>query len=160
MKPADLKVKLLEALEGSSSQQPVDVKSLYALGTEEEVQAALLELYHQQQIHCCVITRKGVERIVWWRLMEVQVERSISEQHVDQRGRHSRKPSGLRQVAHEKVVECPGIAAAALIQHMLHEFPRATKTQALMTLSNMRHQKRIHAEGPRGHYIYHPRKGG
>lgn len=158
-KPADLKTKLLKALANSTSQQPVDVTKLYRLGAAEEVQAVLLELYNTHKVHCCVITRRGVENIVWWQLIEMEERLTTTQQQfVDKRGGHSRKVSELSQAAHEKVVECPGIAAAALIQYMLQKSPKATKAQALMTLGNMRHQKRVRAEGKRGHYIYHPGK--
>lgn len=82
----DLKTDILKTLAGSSSQQPVDMGSLYALGTLKRVQEALLELYQAQQIACCKITTRGkppiqlspegrkgerenplmIERVVWW----------------------------------------------------------------------------------------------
>lgn len=61
-----LETKILAALAGSSSQQPVDVAQLYPLGTRKQVQAALLALYHGRQIYCCLYQRGGTETSVWW----------------------------------------------------------------------------------------------
>lgn len=64
---ADLKEKLRNALAGSSSQQPVDVATLYKLGDKASVQAALLELYHGRQVYCCLYQRgDGPATSVWW----------------------------------------------------------------------------------------------
>ncbi|OGS90827.1 MAG: hypothetical protein A2Z95_06055 [Gallionellales bacterium GWA2_60_18] len=62
----DLKNDIRNALAGSSSQQPVDVAALYPLGTRKAVQAALLELYRDSEVYCCLYTRRGNETSVWW----------------------------------------------------------------------------------------------
>lgn len=62
----DLKSAILKALSGSSSQRPVDVSRLYKLGDEAGVQAALLEMYHVNQVCCCRIIRRGLDTSVWY----------------------------------------------------------------------------------------------
>lgn len=66
--PTDkLQTAIRKALAGSSSQQPVNVEMLYRLGTRRQVQDALLELYHDRQVYCCLYHRSGdKESIVWW----------------------------------------------------------------------------------------------
>lgn len=62
-----LKRAIREALAGSSGQKPVPVETLYALGPDREaVEAALLELYRAQEIGCCLHSKAGVQRSVWW----------------------------------------------------------------------------------------------
>jgi len=62
----DLKTAIRKALAGSTSQQPVDVKKLYPLDTIETVQAALMQMYDQREVMCCLITTRGVQKSVWW----------------------------------------------------------------------------------------------
>ena len=64
----DLKTKILTALEGSTSQNPVDIKDLYSLGTRQRISQALLALYEAREVSCCKITTRGEERNVWWRI--------------------------------------------------------------------------------------------
>lgn len=65
--PDDLKAALRAALADSTSQQPVNVGALYKLGARKKVEAALLEMYRQGEVGCCLITRRGVEESVWWK---------------------------------------------------------------------------------------------
>ena len=63
----DLKAAIRKALAGSSSQQPVDTRKLYPLGTRNQVKAALMELYHGRQVYCCQYQRGGDKASsVWW----------------------------------------------------------------------------------------------
>lgn len=62
----NLKEAICHALAGSSSQQPVDVAELYKLGARKKVEAALLEMYRQQKVGCCLITRDSISKSVWW----------------------------------------------------------------------------------------------
>lgn len=61
-----VKKKLLDALTGSSSQQPVELSELRKFGRRMQVDAALLEMYRQHEVCCCLITRCGKETSVWW----------------------------------------------------------------------------------------------
>jgi hypothetical protein len=62
----DLKTAIRQALEGSTSQNHVDIGLLYKLGARKKVEAALLEMYRQQVVGCCLITRDSVQKSVWW----------------------------------------------------------------------------------------------
>lgn len=62
-----VKRKLLVALVGSTSQQPVDLSTLRKFGRRMQVDAALLELYHGRQVNCCLYQRGGDKpSSVWW----------------------------------------------------------------------------------------------
>ena len=64
--PTDLKASIRKALAGSSSQQPVDVAALYRLGDVQSVQTALLEMYRDREIYCCLNIKRGKETSIWW----------------------------------------------------------------------------------------------
>lgn len=64
----DIRAAILGILDGSTGQKPVPTEKLYPLGSREQVEAALLEMYRAGEIGCCKITRHGVEKIVWWEL--------------------------------------------------------------------------------------------
>jgi len=62
----DLKNEIRTALAGTSSQKPVDTDVLAKGHHRSRVEAALMELYSAQEVCCCKITTRGVERVVWW----------------------------------------------------------------------------------------------
>jgi hypothetical protein len=62
----DLKNEIRQALAGTSSQKPVDTDVLAKGHHRSRVEAALMELYQAQEVCCCKITTRGVERVVWW----------------------------------------------------------------------------------------------
>lgn len=62
----DLKNEIRAALAETSSQQTVDTSVLAKGHHLSRVEAALMELYSAQEVCCCKITTRGVERVVWW----------------------------------------------------------------------------------------------
>lgn len=78
---ADLKSAILTALAGSSSQQPVDVAMLYKLGDKASVQAALLEMYRDREVYCCLYQRGDDQATsVWWLVGGVSAPHSFGRQ--------------------------------------------------------------------------------
>lgn len=61
-----LSAKLRAALSKATPQNPVDVKTLYAMGTHKAVNLGLLAMQDAREVGCCEITTKGVKRVVWW----------------------------------------------------------------------------------------------
>lgn len=62
----NLKNEIRAALAETSSQQTVDTNVLATGHHRSRVEAALMELYSAQEVCCCKITTRGVERVVWW----------------------------------------------------------------------------------------------
>lgn len=62
----DLKNEIRQALAGTSSQKPVDTDVLAKGHHRSRVEAALMELYQAQEVCCCKITKRDIERVVWW----------------------------------------------------------------------------------------------
>lgn len=62
-----LRSKLLDALNGSSAASPVEVETLYQLGSSvDQVQAGLMSLHRSGEAQCCMITGRKEDRSVWW----------------------------------------------------------------------------------------------
>ncbi len=61
-----VKRKLLVALVGSASQQPVDLSTLRKFGGRMQVDAALMQMYQSNEVCCCKIIRGGRKNVVWW----------------------------------------------------------------------------------------------
>lgn len=62
----DLKNEIRKALAGTSGQKPVDTEVLVKGHHRSRVEAALMELYSAQEVCCCKITKRDIERVVWW----------------------------------------------------------------------------------------------
>lgn len=66
MRTDDLKTEILAALDGSSSQRPVDTDVLSKGHHRSRVEAALMEMYQAHEVCCCKIIKDRNERVVWW----------------------------------------------------------------------------------------------
>lgn len=64
---ANIKQAITNALASSSSQRPISIDELFSLGQRKKIQAVLLEMYRQREVCCCLVTRKDVQKSVWWR---------------------------------------------------------------------------------------------
>ena len=62
----NLRTAILKKLAGSSSQKPVELGTLYRLGSAENVQRELLDLYRASKVQTCQTTRCGHTRSDWW----------------------------------------------------------------------------------------------
>lgn len=69
---ADLQAAILKALEGSSSQKPVELDVLYRLGSQEAVQAVLTGLYNARRAQTCLVTRRSAQKSLWWEVGNVR----------------------------------------------------------------------------------------
>lgn len=61
-----VKRKLLVALVGSTSQQPVNLSTLRKFGRRMQVDAALMQMYKAGEVCCCKIIKNKRESVVWW----------------------------------------------------------------------------------------------
>lgn len=65
--PLSLKARLLGALAGTTCQQPIATEKLYPFGgSRGEVETALQALHEAREACCCMITRGGTTRVMWW----------------------------------------------------------------------------------------------
>lgn len=79
-----LPAKLRVALSKATPQNPVDTKTLSALGTHKNVVAALLAMQDAREVGCCEITTKGIKRVVWWPTGIVQPSKTSDRFHAKQ----------------------------------------------------------------------------
>jgi len=63
---AALKIALRLALAATSPQQPLQVGALRRLGAPDAVDAALLDMYRQGEVGCCLVTKKTGQTSLWW----------------------------------------------------------------------------------------------
>lgn len=61
-----LRKTILARLAFSSSQQPVELSSLYALDRREDVERELLALLRECTVNTCQVTTRGITRSLWW----------------------------------------------------------------------------------------------
>lgn len=63
---SDLKQAIRKALAGSSSQQPVDTKTLHKHGTKAQIDLALGEMYASREINTAMTLKGGVQSVQCW----------------------------------------------------------------------------------------------